>query len=244
MNAAPSQTFPAAHYVIYGAEDYNTIWRLGEAQWKNDVETGEAMDAFVTTVSVYFYAYVLFDYQADYYYYLWTQGDFDAYYTFITYRSIAIGFFRGFFALYYSQLDWDTWLTGAFVDWDNWYSSDAIVPSFSAAPAFVDAQRQRLALGANHLELNKMHTEGYRRIRDALINVGVQELISNPPPLSVSISGPTVGRLSTMATIAPPDTSCGKILPIALRKGLSAIRTGYLSKRRRGRTPLARAVIT
>lgn len=193
LNASPSQTFPAAHYVIYGAEDYNTIWRLGEAQSKNDVETGEAMNSFVSIVSWYYYAWFQADYLADYYYSLWTtQLDFDAYYDYITFRFIADQFFYGFAVLVYSQLDWDAVLTGAFVDWDEWYSSDAIVPSFSAAPAFVDAQRQRVAIGANHLELNKMHTEAYDRIRRSLIDVGVLERNSNPPPLSVSISGPTV----------------------------------------------------
>ena len=47
-----------------------------------------------------------------------------------------------------------------------------------------------------------------------------------------------------MPTMAPPDTNCGKRLPMPETKGLSAMRTGYLKSSRSGRTPLARAVTT
>ncbi len=59
-----------------------------------------------------------------------------------------------------------------------------------------------------------------------------------------SISGPTVGRLSTIATIAPPETNCGNSPPMPEMNGFSAIRTGYFSSSFIGRTPLARAVVT
>ena len=56
--------------------------------------------------------------------------------------------------------------------------------------------------------------------------------------------GPIIGRLSTIATIAPPEISCGKRLPRPETNGLSARRTGYFSSSFSGRTPLARAVVT
>ena len=54
----------------------------------------------------------------------------------------------------------------------------------------------------------------------------------------VSICGPTVGRLRTMATMALPDTSDGKMPPMVEMKGLRAIRTGYLSSSFGERQPL------
>ena len=64
---------------------------------------------------------------------------------------------------------------------------------------------------------------------------------STPNP---NIVGPTIGRLSTSATMAPPETNWGNIAPKPETKGLSAIRTGYFSNSLTGRTPLARAVVT
>ena len=59
-----------------------------------------------------------------------------------------------------------------------------------------------------------------------------------------SSSGPMVGRLSTTATIAPPDTNSGNTHATVLTIGLIATRTGYLNSSRVSSTPLARAVIT
>ena len=38
--------------------------------------------------------------------------------------------------------------------------------------------------------------------------------------------GPIIGRLSTIATIAPPETRCGKSPPMLETKGFNASRTG------------------
>ena len=75
--------------------------------------------------------------------------------------------------------------------------------------------------------------------------------ISSDPAMYMSsansaliMSGPTVDRLSTQATMAPPETSCGNSPPMPETNGLSARRTGYFISSLPGRTPLAIAVIT
>ena len=57
-------------------------------------------------------------------------------------------------------------------------------------------------------------------------------------------SGATVGRPMTSDTRSSPDTNAGKVQPIVLMIGLSAIRTGYRNRRRCSETPLARATVT
>ena len=53
-----------------------------------------------------------------------------------------------------------------------------------------------------------------------------------------------VGRLSTMAVIASPDTSVGSTPPMPLTIGFTAMRTGYLNSSLLSPTPLVRAVTT
>src|SRR5580692_3337874 len=51
-----------------------------------------------------------------------------------------------------------------------------------------------------------------------------------------------VGRLSTIETIADPETMLGRRLPISATNGFRAIRKGYLRRARPGGRPLALAV--
>jgi hypothetical protein len=50
--------------------------------------------------------------------------------------------------------------------------------------------------------------------------------------------------VTTTDTMAAPETTCGKRLPISEMKGFSAMRNGYFRSNRRGGRPLARAVTT
>src|SRR5690606_26864121 len=59
---------------------------------------------------------------------------------------------------------------------------------------------------------------------------------------ALSSSGPVVGKLSTIETMAAPDTRSGSTQPTVLTNGLSATRTGYFRSRRGSLRPLARAV--
>src|SRR6185295_4584785 len=56
--------------------------------------------------------------------------------------------------------------------------------------------------------------------------------------------GPEVCSESTTATIAEPEITLGSRLPMSAMNGLSAMRSGYFTSRRKGGMPLARAVTT
>ena len=61
---------------------------------------------------------------------------------------------------------------------------------------------------------------------------------------AVMSRGPTVGSESTIESTVCPEIRPGSIQPTVAMKGISAMRTGYLIKRRMLLTPLARAVFT
>ncbi len=53
--------------------------------------------------------------------------------------------------------------------------------------------------------------------------------------------GPVVGSDSTTETIAEPEITCGRRLPMSAMNGLSAMRSGYLTSSRNGAQPLGAA---
>jgi pimeloyl-ACP methyl ester carboxylesterase len=136
---------PAAHYAIYGAEDFNTMWRLPGA-------------GFITVnyqlQGLYYYMGAYTDYLAGVYYDLWLDTfHFPYFEEYLRFSSASAGFFMGWWSLYYQQQeDWSRWMTFSLTSDDVWYYEDGIVAAWSQAPYFIDQTRYIQALHVNHNE--------------------------------------------------------------------------------------------
>jgi len=149
--------FPAPHYTIFGAEHWNTHWRLANAIPLNYALQG-----------LYLYMGAYASYLANDYYWLYQQTYYFPYYDeYIRLSAAADAFFWGWLSLnQVQQSDWSTWMTFSRTH-QGWFYEDGIVAEYSQAPGYVPTHRRLMALGVNHRQLTTS-AEGINRIDHAL----------------------------------------------------------------------------
>ena len=179
LNSNPSATLPAAHYAIYGVEDWNSHYRLIDATLNSGVETGNVL-SIVGDIAVYGYL-VSGDVAAvwaDYYYWCWEEyGDPDDYYRYWWYSNLAGAFYAGYSSLaFWQQMDWNQYLVGENATTNPLSAvNDGFIPTASQAPSFISSTRYIKAEHTNHAEETKS-TESINRIKQALqmSDIGLQ----------------------------------------------------------------------
>lgn len=196
LNSSPGSTLPAAHYAVWGGEDWNMHWRLADAAAHNGVESGNYIQIEHGLEAFYIGSFISATIVAQVYANLIgrarTFAEYMAYYEAYQYwQSVAEGFFIGFRSLNsWQQRDWDALVTGA-LQGGTEYSSDGIVPVFSQVPSFINSSRYLYAPGVNHLEERKNQV-ALDQIEIALRkgDIGIDPR-PEPAPLYADIGGGT-----------------------------------------------------
>ncbi|NHZ85086.1 MAG: hypothetical protein GWP19_04300 [Planctomycetia bacterium] len=186
LNSNYSNTMPNAHYVIYGNEDWNSHWRLGDSFAENGEENGIGINLNNgMSITYWIYGFVC-SRIADYWWDLYLDyQNFNYYYEFLYWNWVSHEFYWGQYSLTYLQQEqWDMYVVGAITnnpDGDGylWWVNDGVVPAWSQIPIFHETpDRVKEAQHANHVEEHSTHEDAIRAIRDAFeeedINIPAQ----------------------------------------------------------------------
>ncbi|MEW5799573.1 MAG: IPT/TIG domain-containing protein [Bacteroidota bacterium] len=171
LNTNFSASLPAAHYAIYGVEDWNSHWRFADAAGNDGIETGNILSYVYDVADVYYTSGVVAAGEADYYYLMWEMyGDPEDYYTYYWYSNLAGAFFNGYNSIvYYQQVEWNQYLVGEAISTSPTLSTvnDAFIPTYSAAPSFITSERTIRTEHTNHAEETR-NNEILNKIRQTL----------------------------------------------------------------------------
>lgn len=178
LNSNPTVTLPSATYAVYGQEDWYSYVRLGDAYYNGGTEVGNVLQAYYDVMSYYaseaFANYMEADYYWDEYNNPFGDHYLDPYYwEMYIYLSYAADQFNwGVYAMnILHQQDWNYYLLNEPLTAQNVAErnpvNDGFIPTYSAAPSFILAERRLRALHTNHAEATTKY-ESLERISYAL----------------------------------------------------------------------------
>lgn len=166
LNSNPSTTLPAATYAVYGQEDWYSHVRLGDAYLNSGTETGAVLQTYYNVMSYYaqeaFWNYYDAQYYWDEFFDPWGEHYGDPFYwqMYLYWKYAGDAFNFGAYAMnVLHQQDWNYYIVGETLSAQNVTDrnpvNDAFIPTVSAAPSFVAANKRYKALNTNHAELMK-----------------------------------------------------------------------------------------
>jgi pimeloyl-ACP methyl ester carboxylesterase len=189
LNQRPETTVPPAHYALWSTEAWNMQFRLWDAK-ADDVEDGSVLKAASVVGGIYLYASYLSGLIAGYYYGdCYEYGDLYSCAALSYWANVSGKFMHGVHTLgYYMQYDWNQFVLGTDIDA---LDSDGVVLRNSQRPGWIPTSKRIKILGdINHLE-QRTHQNALTALTQALTAADIDIDNAPPPPLNVSILGPS-----------------------------------------------------
>ncbi|MEM9918084.1 MAG: hypothetical protein AAF990_08310 [Bacteroidota bacterium] len=172
LNGAFANSIAPETFLLFGAEDWYSPWRLAESGLNTNgddagVEYGIAATIDVLLQIIYLQQF-FYNTQTAFNYFNW--GGIFGFIAGAYYIYVAQGYLQGFLSLNsWQQLDYNFLLDGSFGPGGNW-TSDAFFPSVSQAPFMLPAGGNNLTFqalpGLNHAE-----EKNHPLVRGVLINI-------------------------------------------------------------------------